>query len=68
MANLKYTDINFFVSNIGNDAIVANPILPKITQGRAFEGATNGARVIKISHSVIQETKNPPDGLTVNFL
>ena len=56
------------VLDAGNDAVIADPVLPELAERGAFEGLSDAARVVQCGHAVMQKSENPPRRLRVEVL
>ncbi len=59
VADAHNEDAQSAVLDAGDNAIVANPVLPEDSQLRAFEGFANAARVVKPGDTVMQKSEDP---------
>jgi hypothetical protein len=55
ISHLQYQDAHYAIFDVGDDAVVPDPIFPKLPQLGSLQSLTHCARVIEHSHPLPQE-------------
>lgn len=67
VADLDHQDAQGAVLDTADDAAIAHPVLPELTQPGTLEGLTNAARIIQHRHAAVQESQDSPGILRVKL-
>ena len=65
VAHADNEDADEFVFNTGDDAVIADPVLPKVAQVRALQSLADAARVLKTCDSLEENLADPSCDLRI---